>query len=492
MKKFIKYKDLREFITLLKQEKDLKEISLEIDPILEITEITHRTIQINGPALFFKNTKNSKIPILCNLFGTSKRVAMAMGQPNFKSLKKIGEMLALIKEPEVPNNFSELLKNIKYFKRILYMPLKRVKKALCQEEIIQGKDVDLYSLPIMKCWPKDISNLITFGITITKGPNQKRQNLGIYRQQIINKNKLIMRWLPQRGGALDFKNWCLSYPGISFPVSVIIGADPATIISAVTPIPNTLSEYSFAGLLRGKKTEVVKCISNELEVSARAEIILEGYIDQNETALEGPHGDHTGYYNEKEKFPVFTVTHITKRHDAIYHSTYTGRPPDEPSILSMSLNELFIPIIQKKFPEILDFYLPPEACSYRLAIVKIKKQYIGHAKQIIIAIWSYIKQFLYTKFIIICDEDIDIRNWKDVLWSIVTRVDPIKDTIVIENSPIDYLDFTSSISGLGTKIGLDATNKWNGETSRNWGVPIIQDANIISKINSIWESLGIN
>lgn len=486
-----KYKDLREFISILEKKNNLKRISVEVDPILEITEIADRTIRKNGPALYFEKTKNSNMPLLCNLFGSTERVAMAMGKKKFSDLKKIGKILSFIKEPELPSNFRDFLKKIPHLKKILYMPLKKTKKAPCQEEIFQGKNIDLSKYPIMKCWPKDANRLINFGLTVTQGPNKKRQNLGIYRQQVIDKNKLIMRWLPQRGGALDFKEWCIRYPGINFPVSVILGADPATIISAVTPIPDNLSEYSFAGLLRGKKTEVVKCISNNLEVSARAEIVLEGYINPNETCSEGPHGDHTGYYNEIETFPVFTVTHITQRHNAIYHSTYTGKYPDEPSILSMSLNELFIPIIQKQFPEILDFYLPPEACSYRLAIVKIKKQYIGHAKQVMMGIWSYLKQFIYIKLIVICDEDIDIRSWENVIWSIVTRLDPKRDTICIQNTPIDYLDFASPISGLGSKMGFDATNKWKGETKRLWGNPIIQDSKIINYINDIWEKLKI-
>lgn len=491
MKNIIKYKDLRDFISILETKGHLKKIYLEVDPILEITEISDRTIKKNGPALLFKKPKLSKIPLLCNLFGTTTRVAMAMGKQNIEELKEIGKILSFIKEPELPNSFRDFIEKVPFFKKILYMPLKKVKKAYCQEEIFQGKEVDLSTLPIMQCWPKDVSRIITFGLTVTKGPNKKRQNLGVYRQQVIDKNKLIMRWLPQRGGALDFQEWCKINPGIKFPVAVVLGADPATIISAVTPIPDTLSEYAFAGLLRGEKTEVVKCISNDLEVFARAEIILEGYIDQDEKFLEGPHGDHTGYYNESEIFPVFTVTHITKRNNAIYHSTYTGRGPDEPSVLSMSLNELFIPIIQKQFPEILDFYLPPEACSYRLALVRIKKQYIGHAKQVMMGIWSYLKQFMYTKFIIICDEDIDIRNWKDVVWSIVTRLDPARDTVCIKDTPIDYLDFASPIAGLGSKMGLDATNKWKGESNRSWGVPITKDYKTINRINEIWDKLLI-
>lgn len=489
--KNIKYKDLREFIKTLEQEKELKKIYLKIDPILEITEIADRTINKNGPALLFKYPKNSKIPLLCNLFGTTKRVAMAMGKNSIADLKEIGEVIAFIKGPELPKNFHDFLKKIPHIKKILNMPLKKTKKGYCQEEIIQGKEVDLSELPILRCWPKDIAPLITFGLTVTKGPYKNRQNLGIYRQQVIDKNKLIIRWLPQRGGALDFKEWCDKYPNINFPMSIVLGADPATIISAVTPIPDFLSEYSFAGLLRGKKTEVVKCISNNLEVCSRSEIVLEGYIKQNEVSLEGPFGDHTGYYNETELFPVFTVTHITKRQNAIYHTTYTGKFPDEPSVLSLCLNEVFIPILKKQFPEIIDFYLPPEACSYRIAVVKIKKKYSGHSKYIMMGIWSYLKQFMYTKFIIVCDEDINIRDWKDVVWAISTRVDPIRDTMFIKNTTIDYLDFSSPINGLGSKVGIDATNKFKEETNRIWGTPITKDINIIKYIDSIWDKLKI-
>ena len=352
-------------------------------------------------------------------------------------------------------------------------------------------DVDLNKIPIMTCWPEDAAPLITWGLTVTRGPHKERQNLGIYRQQLIGKNKLIMRWLSHRGGALDFQEWCAARPGERFPVSVALGADPATILGAVTPVPDTLSEYAFAGLLRGTKTEVVKCVSNDLEVPASAEIVLEGYIEAGEMAPEGPYGDHTGYYNEVDQFPVFTVTHITQREDAIYHSTYTGRPPDEPAVLGVALNEVFVPILQKQFPEIVDFYLPPEGCSYRLAVVTMKKQYAGHAKRVMMGVWSFLRQFMYTKFVIVCDDDVNARDWNDVIWAITTRMDPARDTVLVENTPIDYLDFASPVSGLGSKMGLDATNKWPGETQREWGRPIKKDPDVVAHIDAIWDELAI-
>jgi 4-hydroxy-3-polyprenylbenzoate decarboxylase len=368
---------------------------------------------------------------------------------------------------------------------------KQVRKAPCQEMVIEGDDVDLYRIPIQTCWPGDAGPLVTWPLVITRGPDKPRQNLGIYRQQLIGRNKLIMRWLAHRGGALDFREWKLAHPGERFPVAVALGADPATILGAVTPVPDTLSEYAFAGLLRGGKTEVVKCIGSDLQVPASAEIILEGYIDPEEMADEGPFGDHTGYYNEVDRFPVFTVERITRRKDAIYHSTYTGRPPDEPAILGVALNEVFVPILQKQFPEIVDFYLPPEGCSYRMAVVTIKKQYPGHAKRIMLGVWSFLRQFMYTKFVIVCDDDVNARDWNDVIWAITTRMDPQRDTVMIDNTPIDYLDFASPVSGLGSKMGLDATNKWEGETTREWGEPIKMDPAVKQRVDEIWDQLGI-
>jgi 4-hydroxy-3-polyprenylbenzoate decarboxylase len=346
-------------------------------------------------------------------------------------------------------------------------------------------------LPIQTCWPRDAGPLVTWPLVITKGPEKSRQNLGIYRMQKIAKNKLIMRWLSHRGGALDFREWQIKYPDQPFPVSIAIGADPATILATVTPVPDTLSEYAFAGLLRGSKTEVVKSMTNDLQVPASAEIVLEGVIEAGEMAEEGPFGDHTGYYNEVDSFPVFTIKKITHRKDPIYHSTYTGRPPDEPAMLGVALNEVFVPLLQKQFPEIVDFYLPPEGCSYRMAIVSMKKQYPGHAKRVMMGVWSFIRQFMYTKFVVVVDDDVDIRKWEDVIWAITTRMDPSRDTVLIENTPIDYLDFASPVSGLGSKMGMDATNKWKGESDREWGTTIEMSADVKQRIDSIWEDLGI-
>ncbi|MEC9480901.1 MAG: 4-hydroxy-3-polyprenylbenzoate decarboxylase, partial [Pseudomonadota bacterium] len=444
-----------------------------------------------GPALLFENPKNHDMPVLANLFGTPERVAMGMGQESVEALREVGKLLAYLKEPEPPKGLKDLWEKLPVFKQVLNMPAKVLKKAPCQEVVLTGDDVDLSKIPVQRCWPGDAAPLVTWGLSVTKGPHKKRQNLGIYRQQVIGKNKLIMRWLSHRGGALDFREWCQTHPGEPYPVSVALGADPATILGAVTPVPDTLSEYAFAGLLRGDKTEVVKSISNDLQVPASAEIVLEGYIAQDETAPEGPYGDHTGYYNEVDDFPVFTVTHITHRKDPIYHSTYTGRPPDEPAILGVALNEVFVPILQKQFPEIVDFYLPPEGCSYRMAVVTMKKQYPGHAKRVMMGVWSFLRQFMYTKFVIVCDDDVNARDWNDVIWAITTRMDPARDTVMIENTPIDYLDFASPVSGLGSKMGMDATNKMPGETDREWGVPIVMDEDVKKRVDDIWDSLGI-
>lgn len=487
----MKYKDLRDFIKQLEKMGQLKRITMEIDTHLEMTEIADRTLRAGGPAILFENPKGHSMPVLANLFGTPERVALGMGQESVAALRDVGKLLAFLKEPEPPKGLKDLVSKIPVFKQVLNMPAKVVKKAVCQQNIISGDDVDLGKLPIQLCWPGDAAPLITWGLTVTRGPHKKRQNLGIYRQQVIAKNKIIMRWLSHRGGALDFKEWCQTHPGEPYPVSVALGADPATILGAVTPVPDTLSEYAFAGLLRGEKTEVVKSISNDLQVPASAEIVLEGYIAQDETAPEGPYGDHTGYYNEVDDFPVMTVTHITHRDNPIYHSTYTGRPPDEPAILGVALNEVFVPILQKQFPEIVDFYLPPEGCSYRMAIVTMKKQYPGHAKRVMMGVWSFLRQFMYTKFVIVCDDDVNARDWNDVIWAITTRMDPARDTTLIENTPIDYLDFASPVSGLGSKMGLDATNKMPGETDREWGTPIVMDEKIKHKIDDIWEQLGI-
>jgi len=488
----MQYQDLREFITELEKQGELKRISTLVDANLEITEICRRTLDKQGPALLFENVKGSNIPVLANLFGTTRRVAMAMGQEDLASLRELGKLLAELKQPEPPKGLKDAIEKLPVLKQVLNMPVKSVKKGQCQAVVIEGDAVDLSTLPIQTCWPKDAAPLVTWGLTITKGPLKKRQNLGIYRQQVIGKNKLIMRWLSHRGGALDFKDWCEKNPGKPFPIAVALGADPATTLAAVTPIPDSLSEYAFAGLLRGKKTKVCSCLGNDLQVPENAEIILEGVLNPGEMADEGPFGDHTGYYNEVEQFPVFTVERITHRKNPIYHSTYTGKPIDEPAVLGVALNEVFVPLLQQQFPEIADFYLPPEACSYRMAIVSMKKQYPGHAKRVMMGVWSFLRQFMYTKFVIVVDDDIDVKNWKEVIWAISTRVDPTRDTTLIDNTPIDYLDFASPVSGLGSKMGIDATNKLPGETNREWGESITMDQSVIDKIDSIWDELSID
>lgn len=485
----MKYKDLRDFINQLEKLGELKRITVEVDPYLEMTEICDRTLKQEGPALLFENPKGSNIPVLANLFGTPKRVAMGMGADSVTELREIGKLLAYLKEPEPPKGMKDAMEKIPIFKQVLNMAPKVINNPPCQEIIRTGDEVDLNVFPIQTCWPDDAAPLITWPLVITQGPNKDRQNLGIYRQQVIGKNKVIMRWLAHRGGALDFKEWQETHPGEPFPVSVALGADPATILAAVTPVPDSLSEYAFAGLLRGSKTEVATCVSNNLQVPASAEIVLEGFIYPNEMAAEGPYGDHTGYYNEVDEFPVFTIECITQRQAPIYHSTYTGRPPDEPAILGVALNEVFIPILQKQFPEIIDFYLPPEGCSYRMAVISMKKQYAGHAKRVMLGTWSYLRQFMYTKFVIVVDEDIDVRNWQDVIWAITTRMDPARDITLLENTPIDYLDFASPVSGLGSKAGFDATNKWPGETTREWGKPMAMTAEVKKRIDEIWDSL---
>ncbi len=487
----MRYKDLRDFLQHLESCGELQRISQQIDPCLEITEVCDRTLRAGGPALLFENPKGSKIPLLGNLFGTVRRVAMGMGAESIDALRKVGELLAFLKEPEPPKDLKQAWADLPLYKQVLNMAPRTVKKAPCQQQQLCGSEVDLSTLPIQTCWPEDAGPLITWALVITRGPDKDRQNLGIYRQQVIDRNKTIMRWLAHRGGALDYKDWCRKHPDRPFPVAVALGADPATILGAVTPVPDKLSEYSFAGLLRGNKTEVVKCVGSDLQVPASAEFVLEGHLVPGETRPEGPFGDHTGYYNEVEEFPVFTVERITHRDDPIYHSTYTGRPPDEPSILGVALNEVFVPILQKQFPEITDFYLPPEGCSYRMAIVSMRKQYPGHAKRVMLGIWSFLRQFMYTKFVIVTDDDIDIRDWKDVIWAMTTRMDPGRDTTIIENTPIDYLDFASPASGLGSKIGFDATNKTGAETTREWGRPIVRSAEVVRKIDEIWDQLGI-
>ncbi len=486
-----KYRDLRDFIRLLEGRGELVRVQREVDPRLEMTEICDRTLRAGGPAILFENPKGHEIPVLANLFGTPERVALGMGEESVTALRQVGELLAQLKEPEPPRGMRDAWEKLPVFRQVLHMSPKVVKRAPCQEVVLEGEQVDLSRLPVQTCWPGDAGPLITWALVVTRGPNKPRQNLGIYRQQVIGRNKVIMRWLAHRGGALDFREWCEARPGEPFPVAVALGADPATILGAVTPVPDTLSEYAFAGLLRGGKTEVVPCFGSDLQVPASAEFVLEGVIHPGEEAEEGPFGDHTGYYNEVERFPVFTIERITQRRNPIYHSTYTGRPPDEPAVLGVALNEVFVPILQKQFPEIVDFYLPPEGCSYRLAVVSMKKQYPGHAKRVMLGVWSFLRQFMYTKFVIVTDDDVDVRDWRDVIWAMTTRMDPARDTTLIENTPIDYLDFASPVSGLGSKIGFDATSKWPGETSREWGRPIRMSDEVKARVDAMWEELGI-
>src|SRR6266581_8620056 len=486
----MKYADLRDFLAQLELRGQVKRI---------IAEICDRVLRSGGPALLFEKPKGHSIPVLANLFGTAERVALGMGEESVAALREVGKLLAFLKEPEPPKGLKDAWQNTRpVFMHVMHMAPKERSSAPCQEIVWENTDVDLGRLPVQTCWPDDVAPLITWGLTVTRGPNKARQNLGIYRQQVIGSNKVIMRWLAHRGGALDFRDHALAHPGTPFPIAVALGADPATILGAVTPVPDTLSEYQFAGLLRGARTEIVKCMTHDLAVPASAEIVLEGHILPDaadpsgyETALEGPFGDHTGYYNDVERFPVFTIARITMRRDPIYHSTYTGKPPDEPAVLGMALNEVFVPLLQKQFPEIADFYLPPEGCSYRIAVVSMKKQYPGHAKRVMFGVWSFLRQFMYTKFIIVTDDDVDVRDWKEVIWALTTRVDPARDTLIVENTPIDYLDFASPVSGLGSKMGIDATHKLPGETSRPWGRPIAMDDAVRRRIDAIWKDLGL-
>ncbi len=487
----MKYRDLRDFIKKLEAEGELKRISMVVDPNLEITEICDRTLRAGGPALLFEKVKGSDFPLLGNLFGTPRRVAMGMGEERVEALREVGKLLSLLKEPDPPKGMKDALGKLPIYRKVLDMAPRELKRAPCQECIREDAVVNLARLPVQTCWPGDGGPLITWGLVITRGPEKPRQNLGIYRMQVIGRNRVIMRWLSHRGGALDFREWQIKHPGEPFPVAVALGADPATTLAAVTPVPDTLSEYAFAGLLRGSRTEVVKALTSDLQLPATAEIIFEGHIYPDDMAPEGPFGDHTGYYNEVDDFPVFTIERITHRQKPIYHSTYTGRPPDEPAILGVALNEVFVPILQKQFPEIVDFYLPPEGCSYRMAVVSMKKQYPGHAKRVMLGIWSFLRQFMYTKFVIVTDDDVNVRDWNDVIWAMTTRMDPARDTTMIENTPIDYLDFASPVSGLGSKIGFDATNKWPGETNREWGTPIEMSAEVKQRVDEIWDQLGI-
>jgi 4-hydroxy-3-polyprenylbenzoate decarboxylase len=496
------YRHLRDFIAQLESRGELTRIQVPVDPRLEMTELCDRVLKSGGPALLFERPTGGTMPVLANLFGTPERVARAMGvdEDDWRgALREIGRLLAFLKEPDPPKSLLDAWRNTRpVFMKVLDMAPKLRANARCQEVVSDGSDVDLSRLPVQTCWPGDVAPLITWGLTVTRGPHKKRQNLGIYRQQVLGRNKLIMRWLAHRGGALDFRDHAMASPGTKFPVAVVLGADPATILGAVTPVPDTLSEYQFAGLLRGSRTELVKCITHDLQVPATAEIVLEGHLAPDasdptgyESAEEGPFGDHTGYYNEVERFPVMTISRITMRQDPIYHSTYTGKPPDEPAVLGVALNEVFVPLLQKQFPEIVDFYLPPEGCSYRLAVVSMRKQYPGHAKRVMFGIWSFLRQFMYTKMIVVTDDDVDVRDWKEVVWALTTRVDPARDTLIVESTPIDYLDFASPIAGLGSKMGIDATNKWPGETSRNWGRPIAMDEGVKARVDALMRELNL-
>ncbi|MBK1683706.1 4-hydroxy-3-polyprenylbenzoate decarboxylase [Rhodoferax fermentans] len=492
------YHDLRDFITQLEQMGELKRVAVPVSPHLEMTAVCDRTLQAGGPALLFENPTGHTIPVLGNLFGTTRRVALGMGVKDMAELRQFGHVLATLKEPEAPKGFKELMGMGNLVKTLWSMAPKEQRSAPCQDVVWEGKDVDLAKLPVQHCWPGDVAPLITWGLVITRGPHKTRQNLGVYRQQVIAPNKVIMRWLAHRGGALDFRDHAQQNPGQPYPVCVALGTDPATILGAVTPVPDSLSEYQFAGLLRGSRTELVKALGSDLRVPASAEIVLEGHIYPDashksgfEHALEGPFGDHTGYYNEQDYFPVFTIDRITLRRDPIYHSTYTGKPPDEPAMLALALNEVFVPLLQRQYPEITDFYLPPEGCSYRMAVVQIKKAYPGHARRVMFGIWSFLRQFMYTKFIVVVDEDVNPRAWTDVIWAITTRVDPTRDTMLVDNTPIDYLDFASPVSGLGSKMGIDATNKWPGETQREWGQPLTMSPEVTAKVDQIWQTLGL-
>ncbi|HEV8692076.1 MAG TPA: UbiD family decarboxylase [Ideonella sp.] len=514
----MKYRDLRGFLEGLESAAELRRVAVPVSPHLEMTALADQVLRAGGPALLLTQVPGFQAPALVNLFGTPRRVALGMGAEDVAQLRDVGRLLAALKEPDPPTSLREAGKLWDMAKAVWDMKPARVGSPPCQEVVVEGPDVDLARWPIQFCWPGDAGPLITWGLVITRGPRgvprpRLRQNLGIYRQQVIGRRQVIMRWLAHRGGALDFRDFARVNPGVPFPIAVALGADPATTLGAVTPVPDSLSEYQFAGLLRGGRTELADSSVGEgdlkLQVPARAELILEGHIPlapagyegRSEMgvplreihgylhALEGPFGDHTGYYNEQDWFPVFEISRLTHRRDPIYHSTYTGKPPDEPAVLGVALNEVFVPILQKQFSEITDFYLPPEGCSYRLAVISIKKSYPGHAKRLMFGLWSFLRQFMYTKFIVVTDDDVDIRDWKEVVWAITTRMDPVRDTTLVGETPIDYLDFASPVSGLGGKMGLDATNKWPGETNREWGRTIQMDAAVQARMASLVEDL---
>lgn len=493
------YASLRDFMDKLETEKRLVRVTHPVSPVLEITEIQTRLLAERGPAILFENVVRPDggrydMPVLANLFGSVERVAWGMDRTP-DQLREVGETLAFLRQPEPPGGFKEAVGMLPLLKTVMAMRPRTVGQAPCQEIVLEGDEIDLTQLPIQTCWPGEPAPLITWPLVVTQGPNPKGDktdafNLGIYRMQVLGKDKTLMRWLKHRGGAQHYRKWKEERPD-PLPAAVVLGADPGTILAAVTPVPDTLSEYQFAGLLRGKKVELTDCRTVPLKVPAEAEIILEGHVMLDEYGDEGPYGDHTGYYNSVEQFPVFKISAITMRKKPIYLSTFTGRPPDEPSVLGEALNEVFIPLLQQQFPEVLDFWLPPEGCSYRIAVISMKKAYPGHAKRVMMGAWSYLRQFMYTKWVIVVDDDIDARDWKDVMWAVSTRMDPARDITVIENTPIDYLDFASPESGLGSKMGLDATNKWEPETHREWGEKLAMEKDIVDRIDRIWPDLGL-
>jgi len=514
----MKYRDLRDFCSQLEGQGELRRVDAAVSPRLEMTALADRVLRAGGPALWFARPTGYTVPVLANLFGTPRRVALGMGAADVGELREIGTLLARLKEPEPPQGLKDAGKLVQMAKAVWDMKPVRRRDGPCREVQLEGDEVDLARWPVQHCWPGDAAPLITWGLVVTRGPQsvarpRLRQNIGIYRQQVIGPREVIMRWLAHRGGALDFRDFARANPGQPFPIAVALGADPATTLGAVTPVPDSLGEYQFAGLLRGSATELVDCVVGEgerrLQVPATAEIVLEGHIPTAPAgfegrsahgvpvkevggylhALEGPYGDHTGYYNEQDWFPVFRIDRLTHRRDPVYHSTYTGKPPDEPAVLGVALNEVFVPILQKQFPEIVDFYLPPEGCSYRMAIISIRKAYPGHAKRLMFGLWSFLRQFMYTKFIVVTDEDVNIRDWQDVVWAITTRMDPVRDTTLVEHTPIDYLDFASPVSGLGGKMGLHATNKWPGETAREWGRVITMPDDIGQRIGDLFDQV---
>jgi 4-hydroxy-3-polyprenylbenzoate decarboxylase len=484
------FHDLRGFLAHLERERQLQHVVAPVDPHLESTALSQRALREGGPALLMEHPGDSSHALLGNLFGHRRRIELALAGRPLASLRELGQLLAAIKEPRWPSSLRQALATWPELAQLAHVAPQRVREAAFEHETWRDGEIDLARLPIQHCWPDDAGKLITFGLVVTRGTSKPRQNVAIYRQQVIGPNRVIMRWLPHRGGALDYADWCAAHPREPFPLLVAIGADPATMLAAVAPVPDTLSEYEFAGLLRGQRTHVWRSELTGLDTPAGAEILLEGFIHPGDTALEGPFGDHTGYYNAQDHFPVFTIERMHLRRDAIYHGSYMGRAPhDEPSVLAMALNDVFVPILQKVFPEIVDFYLPPEACSYRIAVVSIRKQYAGHARRVMMGVWSYLRQFTYTKFVIVTDDDIDVRDWSAVIWAVSTRVDPARDTMLVENTPIDYLDFASPVAGLGSKLGIDATHKWPSETSRTWSQPIVPDVAVERRIDALWATL---